>query len=81
LSEVLSIRIRKDLREKMRRYSNVDWRKEIEDFIERRIREMEFEETIREVESLLSGVEPVEDEVLEIPEDTLRERLNAGIRA
>lgn len=81
MSEVLSIRIRKDLREKMRRYSNVDWRKEIEDFIERRIREIEFEETIREVESLLSGLEPVEDEVLEIPEDTLRERLNAGIRA
>jgi len=81
LSEVLSIRIRKELREKMRRYSSVDWRKEIEEFIERRIREMEFEETIREVETLLRDVEPAGDEVLEIPEDTLRERLNAGIRA
>ncbi len=81
MSEVLSIRIRKDLREKMRRYSDIDWRKEIEEFIERRIREMEFEETIREVESLLRGVEPAGDEVLEVPEDALRERLNAGIRA
>lgn len=81
MSEVLSIRIRKDLREKMRRYGDIDWRKEIEEFIERRIREMEFEETIKEVESLLRGVEPAGDEVLEVPEDTLRERLNAGIRA
>jgi len=81
LSEVFSIRIRKELREKMRRYSDIDWRKEIEEFIERRIREMEFEETIREVETLLKDVEPAGDEALEIPEDTLRERLNASIRA
>jgi len=78
---VLSIRIRKELREKMRKYGNIDWRKEIEEFIERRIREMEFEETVREVENLLRGVEPAGDEVLEVPEDVLRERLNAGIRA
>ena len=81
MSEVLSIRIRKELREKMRKYGNIDWRKEIEEFIERRIREMEFEETVREVENLLRGVEPAGDEVLEVPEDVLRERLNAGIRA
>ncbi len=78
---MLSIRIRKELREKMRKYGNIDWRKEIEEFIERRIREMEFEETVREVENLLRGVEPAGDEVLEVPEDVLRERLNAGIRA
>jgi len=78
---VLSIRIRKELREKMRKHSDIDWRREIEEFIERRIREIEFEETVREVESLLRGVEPAGDEVLEAPEDVLRERLNAGIRA
>ena len=42
VSSVLSIRIRKDLREKMKEYQ-IDWRREIEQFIENKIKELEAE--------------------------------------
>lgn len=60
-SEVLSIRIRRELKEKMREFGYVDWRKEIESFIERRLKELELERVIKTVERALEDV-PVSSE-------------------
>lgn len=57
-SEVLSIRIRRELREKMREFKEVDWRREIEGFIERRLKELELERVLRAVEGALENVYP-----------------------
>jgi len=60
-SEVLSIRIRRELKEKMREFGDVDWRKEIESFIEHRLKELELERIIKTVERALEDV-PVSSE-------------------
>jgi hypothetical protein len=60
-SEVLSIRIRRELKEKMREFGYVDWRREIESFIERRLKELELERVIKTVERALEDV-PVSSE-------------------
>ncbi len=52
---VLSIRIRSDLKEKMKKYK-IDWKKEIEQFIENRIKELEAEEKKEKIEKLLEGM-------------------------
>lgn len=59
MSAVLSIRIRKELREKMKKYQ-VDWRKEIEQFIENKIRELESEERKKKLVELLESMEEKE---------------------
>ena len=56
MGAVLSIRIRSDLKEKMKKYK-IDWRKEIEQFIENRIKELEAEEKKEKIEKLLEGME------------------------
>ena len=55
-SEVLSIRIRRELKDKMREFGDVDWRREIESFIERRLKELELERVIKTVEKALEDV-------------------------
>ncbi len=52
----LSIRIRSDLKEKMSRVRDVDWRKEIEEFIERKIKEIELRRTLGVVDEILKNV-------------------------
>ncbi|MCD6368751.1 MAG: hypothetical protein J7L38_03025 [Thermoproteales archaeon] len=52
----LSIRIREDLKVKMRELKGIDWRREIEEFIERRIREIELMKTLEAVREALKGV-------------------------
>ena len=52
LSEVLSIRIRKELREMMKKV-DIDWRREIESFIESKIREYEKKKTLDNINELL----------------------------
>ena len=47
-SEVISIRIPRELREKMRRYK-IDWAGEIRRFIEERVRSLELLEALGEV--------------------------------
>jgi len=47
LSDVLTIRVPKDLKERMRRLDN-SWSEEIRDFIEERIRQLELAELIEE---------------------------------
>jgi len=55
-SEVLSIRVRRELKEKMREFKGVDWRREIESFLERRLKELELERVLKTVEKALEGV-------------------------
>ena len=52
----LSIRIRKDLKEKMKELKEINWRKEIEEFIERRIKEVELMRTLRAMDEALKGI-------------------------
>ena len=54
----LSLRIRRDIKEKMERLRDVDWRSEIEKFIESRIREIELRSIVSEIDCVLSGVSP-----------------------
>ncbi len=54
----LSIRIKRELREKMRQFSYIDWRSEIERFIEERIRREELRRVLEEIDRILSDVEP-----------------------
>jgi hypothetical protein len=56
----LSIRIRKDLKEKMK-VTKINWRKEIEKFIEKKIKEVELSKTLETIDKVLSNV-PVADE-------------------
>ncbi|MDK2464059.1 MAG: hypothetical protein QI223_04720 [Candidatus Korarchaeota archaeon] len=54
---VFSVRVSRELRERMKRVG-VNWRAEIEKFVEERLREEEFRGTIRSVRGALEGVEP-----------------------
>ena len=49
MSDVISVRIPRELKEKMRKYS-VDWSKEIREFLEERIRALEFIEMLDGIE-------------------------------
>ena len=49
VSDFVSIRVPRELKEKMRRY-RVDWSKEIREFIEERIRVLEFLEVLDDIE-------------------------------
>jgi hypothetical protein len=49
VSEVVSIRVPKELRDKMRKY-NVDWSEEIRRFIEERIKNLELLEILDNIE-------------------------------
>jgi hypothetical protein len=50
LSDVVSVRVPRELKEKMKRYP-VDWSGEIRRFIEERIRALELLEVLKDVES------------------------------
>jgi len=54
-TETLSIRIRKDLKDKMKKVK-IDWRKEIEEFIESKIREIEAKEIIDYISSITANI-------------------------
>ena len=53
---VLSIRIRRDLKEKMEKYKNINWREEIEQFIETKICELEKHAILDEIKELLKDL-------------------------
>jgi len=53
----LSIRIRKELKEKMAKIRGVNWREEIERFIEEKIKEIELKEILNTIDNILSNVE------------------------
>jgi len=54
MSEVFTIRIPRELRERMRRYQ-VNWSQEIREFIERRVRQLELAGALGEVEAKARG--------------------------
>ena len=54
----LSIRIKKDLKVKMKKFKNVDWRREIERFIEEKIRELELGEILSTIDNVLKDIPP-----------------------
>ncbi len=49
MSEILSIRVPRKLKEKMRKY-NIDWAEEIRKFLEARVRSLELLELLDEIE-------------------------------
>ncbi len=55
MSEVLSIRISKELREAMKKI-DIDWRREIESFIKRRLRHYFKEKYLRDARLLRSNI-------------------------
>ncbi len=50
MSDVYTIRLPRKLKEKMRKY-DINWSKEVRMFIEKRIRQLELLEILKEVES------------------------------
>jgi len=54
----LCIEIKKDLREKMKKLKNIDWRSEIEKFIEEKMSEIKLSEVLADIDNLLKGIEP-----------------------
>lgn len=62
-SETLSIRIRRDVKKRMKEMKDVDWRKEIESFIEMKIREKEILKTLTRIDEALSGVQASKEPV------------------
>ena len=62
MQDVLSVRIPKELKEKMREYSNVDWKRVIIESIEEKIKQLEAEKILKEIEEMNKGLE-----VSEIP--------------
>ena len=58
---VYSIRIRKELREEMEKYKNsVDWNREIEKFVEEKLKELKKRKVLKEIDDLLSGLKETE---------------------
>ncbi|MEM1568207.1 MAG: hypothetical protein QXI84_07005 [Thermofilaceae archaeon] len=57
-SEVLSVRVRSDIKRRMREFKEVDWRREIESFLERRLAELELNRALKAIEEALEGVSP-----------------------
>lgn len=60
-TEVVSIRVRKDLKARMRALSGVRWQEEVERFLERRVKEEEQRAAMAEVDSALVGVKLSEE--------------------
>jgi post-segregation antitoxin (ccd killing protein) len=54
---VLSIRIPKELKERMERYK-IDWKRVITEAIEEKLRQLEAEEALRELDKLNEGIPP-----------------------
>lgn len=57
MCEVLSVRIPKKLKEKMKKYPNFNWKKVIIETIEEKIRELESEKILRELDEINRDVE------------------------
>ena len=52
MQDVLSVRIPKELKEKMKEYSNVDWKKVVIESIEEKIKQLEAEKILKEIEEM-----------------------------
>ena len=52
MQDVLSVRIPKELKEKMKEYSGVDWKKVVIESIEEKIKQLEAEKILKEIEEM-----------------------------
>ncbi len=59
-SDVISVRIPKRLREKVRKYRDVNWREVVLEAIESKIRQLETQEILAEIDELNKGLKPSE---------------------
>ncbi len=50
MSDIVSVRVPRELKEKMRRY-RIDWSEEIRKFLEERVRVLKFLETLDDIEN------------------------------
>jgi len=57
MQEVLSIRIPKELKEKMKEYSGVDWKEVVIESIEEKIKQLEVEKILKEIEEMNKKLE------------------------
>jgi len=57
MQDVLSIRIPRELKKKMREYSNVDWKRVIIESIEEKIKQLEAESVLKEIEEMNKELE------------------------
>ncbi len=57
-SDVISIRIPKRLRKKVRKYGDVNWREVILEAIESKIRQLETQEILAEIDEINKGLKP-----------------------
>ena len=74
MQDVLSIRIPKELKEKMKEYPHVDWKRVIIDSIEEKIKLLEAERLLREIEEMNEKLD-----VSDVPAwKMIREDRNAG---
>ncbi|MCE4611688.1 MAG: CopG family transcriptional regulator [Desulfurococcales archaeon] len=54
MSDVVSIRVPRELKEKMKKY-NIDWSREIRRFIEERVKTLELLEVLEDIERKAKG--------------------------
>ncbi len=73
---VLSIKIRRVLKEKMDRFRDVDWGKEIETFIESKLRELELKQLLSAIDEALKNVAVAKESAWE----TIREFREANLQ-
>jgi len=57
-SEVFSVRTRRELKDIVRKYRDVDWRRLVEELIEGVAASRELEEALNELDELLEGLPP-----------------------
>lgn len=60
MSEVVSFKVPKEIREKMRRYKNkINWSKLLREFVVEKIRQIEAEEKLKKVSKIISETKGV----------------------
>ena len=57
MSDILSIRVPKDVKERLRKYKDFNWRSYIVEMIERKLRELELREIIEKIDELNRDLE------------------------
>jgi len=52
-TSTFSVRIRRELKERMMKHRDIDWRAKVEEFIEAELRRLELDEVLNRVEGVL----------------------------
>ncbi|BCU68010.1 hypothetical protein HS7_14470 [Sulfolobales archaeon HS-7] len=76
MKTVYSVRIRKELRDEMERYKHeVDWSKEMEKFIEEKLREIKKRRVLQEIDGILGNLQ---EEEIGLHDKLLRDDRDSG---